>query len=87
MSKRLYTVKLEPRAERQLLKFPRDIQERIASRLLQLESNPRPSGIVKLKGTRARYRLRVGTYRIKYAIQNDLLIINVIEVAHRSESY
>ena len=32
-------------------------------------------------------RLRVGNYRVVYVIQDDLIIIIVVRVAHRREVY
>jgi mRNA interferase RelE/StbE len=84
---RRYTVELEPRAERELLKLPRDVQRRIVNRLLQLEEDPRPRGVVRLKGAKNRYSLRVGAYRVKYAVQDDRQIVVVIGIAHRRDAY
>ncbi|MDD5214605.1 MAG: type II toxin-antitoxin system RelE/ParE family toxin [Methylococcales bacterium] len=31
--------------------------------------------------------MRVGDYRVIYSIENDVLIINVVKIGHRSEIY
>ncbi|MFH1743411.1 MAG: type II toxin-antitoxin system RelE/ParE family toxin [bacterium] len=82
-----YTVELSSRAKRELLKLPRDIRKRVTARLINLEENPRPVGIVKLKGYEGQYRLRVGDYRVQYVIQDTSLIVTIVKVSHRSESY
>ena len=33
------------------------------------------------------YRIRVGDYRVVYAIENDELIITLVRVEHRSKVY
>ncbi|WP_204359752.1 type II toxin-antitoxin system RelE/ParE family toxin [Marinomonas primoryensis] len=51
-----------------------------------LTDNPRAEGCIKLSGL-DNYRVRQGLYRIIYEIRDDVLIINVIKVAHRSSVY
>ncbi|BBD58903.1 plasmid stabilization system [Nostoc sp. HK-01] len=48
---------------------------------------PCPHGVKKLKGKENAYRIRVGDYRIIYDIFDDVLLISVIEVGHRSNIY
>jgi len=52
-----------------------------------LSQNPRPPNSRKLVGYDDLYRLRVGDWRIIYAIQNEELIILVIKIAPRGEVY
>ncbi len=40
-----------------------------------------------LAGTNDLYRLRVGTYRVVYAIEEDKLVVLVVKVGHRREVY
>jgi mRNA interferase RelE/StbE len=44
-------------------------------------------GCVKLSGSDASYRIRVGDYKVIYEIINDLLIVEVIRIAHRHYVY
>ena len=67
-------------------RLPRDVQRRIVARLETLQSDPRPPGSVKLTDSES-YRVRVGDYRIVYAIDDDRLIVLVIEVGHRGDVY
>ena len=68
----------------------RNIPSRDVKRLLQkfdtLVDNPRPEGCVKLSSLEL-YRIRQGIYRIVYEIQDDMLVVQVIKVAHRSKVY
>ena len=45
-----YKITISPAAQRQWRKLSADIQTRIGKALLALEKEPRPSGVVKLKG-------------------------------------
>lgn len=68
----------------------RNIPSRDVKRILQkfdtLVDNPRPEGCVKLSSLEL-YRIRQGIYRIIYEIQDDMLVVQVIKVAHRSKVY
>ncbi len=68
----------------------RNVPSREVKRLLQkfdtLVDNPRPEGCVKLSSLEL-YRIRQGIYRIVYEIQDDMLVVQVIKVAHRSKAY
>lgn len=81
-----YRVDLTSKARRQFSVLPKDVQKRIDLRLLALAGNPRPAGVKKLQG-QDRYRIRVGDYRVIYQIQDEVLLVLVVEIAHRREAY
>jgi len=64
-----------------------DIYIRIISALHALADDPRPHGVKKLKGYRDYWRIRVGDYRIIYAIQDNRLLVIVIRIGHRRDVY
>lgn len=61
-------------------------RQRVVDRIRQLADDPRPPGCRKLSG-RDRYRLRQGSYRIVYAIEDEKLIVYVVKVGHRRDVY
>ena len=63
----------------------RDVQ-RILKRIEALAEEPRGVKCEKLSGQQ-RYRVRQGRYRIIYEIQDDVLIVIVVKVGHRSDVY
>ena len=63
----------------------RDVQ-RILKRIKALADAPRPNGCEKLTD-QERYRIRQGSYRVIYEVKDDVLIIIVVKVVHRSEAY
>ncbi|BAZ36795.1 addiction module antitoxin (plasmid) [Calothrix sp. NIES-4101] len=82
-----YEVKFSKGAKKQLRKLPLDVQERIQTKINSLAIEPRPSGVKKLQGDDNSYRIRVSDYRVVYEIEDDMLLITVIRVAHRSQVY
>jgi hypothetical protein len=52
-----------------------------------LGDNPRPPGCVKLAGADDLWRIRVGQYRVVYAIREAELLVLVARVAHRRDVY
>ncbi|CAH1205838.1 Type II toxin-antitoxin system mRNA interferase toxin, RelE/StbE family [Candidatus Nitrotoga sp. BS] len=51
-----------------------------------LADNPRSEGCIKLSG-QENYRVQQGSYRIAYEIRDEVLVVNVNKVAHRSDAY
>ncbi len=52
-----------------------------------LADGPRPPGSVRLQGPEGFHRVRVGDYRIIYLIEERVLLICVVRVAHRKDVY
>ena len=82
-----YKVVLTPAAEREYRKLPDNIRARIRPALLELEAHPRPKGAKKLGGSKDRWRVRVGDYRIIYKINDDTKTVTVLRISHRREAY
>jgi mRNA interferase RelE/StbE len=82
-----YTVRFSSHAARQLRKLPRDVQERVRPVIDALADDPRPPRARRLAGREDGWRIRVGAYRVLYAIHDDVLTVLVVEVGHRREVY
>ncbi len=61
--------------------------ERIFRRIEALAEEPRPSGCKKLAGSKLLWRIRVGDYRVIYAIYDDTHLVDVVAVRHRKDVY
>lgn len=81
-----YAVEIKKSAEREMNRLPDAIHRRVSQRILALESDPRPRGSQKLEGGEG-YRLRVGDYRMLYAIDDQERRVLIYSVAHRREAY
>ena len=82
-----YTIIIPKAVQKQLDALPDDIYERIAVKVQQLAQNPRPDGVVKLKGSENEYRIRIGDYRVRYEIEDEELRILLLLCKHRKEVY
>ena len=60
---------------------------RIVRAIQVLAGQPRGKGSEKLSGTEGRYRVRVGDYRVVYAIDDDERTVDVVKIGHRREVY
>ncbi len=86
---KLYTIQISDAAGRQLAKLPQKDQQRINAKIVALAKNPRPPGSVRLaqSGALEQYRIRSGDYRIIYEIHENILLVLVVRIAHRSKVY
>ena len=82
-----YRVVVEDGAARAIRRLGRDAQRQVVAKLERLADNPRPPGSKKLEGTEDLYRVRVGDHRIVYRIEEQVLLVLVVRVAHRSDVY
>jgi addiction module toxin, RelE/StbE family len=83
-----YSIIIAESAFKQLVKLPKNDNRRIQKAIDQLSENPRPSGVKKLKGSSENlYRVRVGDYRIIYAVDDTVRIVDVRKIGHRKDIY
>jgi len=82
-----YQVEFTKRANKQFQALPDQIKRRMEPKIDALAQEPRPSGVVKLSGEDNAYRIRVGDYRVVYAIEDDRLLVLVFRVDHRRDVY
>jgi mRNA interferase RelE/StbE len=82
-----YSATIKRSAVKNIARLDADTKERIAAALRGLTDNPRPRGSRKIEGRSDTWRVRVGVMRIVYEINDNILLIDVIRVAHRSEAY
>ena len=85
----MYRIDLKPAALRHLRKLARRITwsdwQRLEQAIDDLSATPRPSGAVKLPGTDF-YRIRVGSYRVIYVVDDKESTVTITKVARRSEA-
>jgi mRNA interferase RelE/StbE len=67
-------------------KIPKKSLQQIMKRIAALAADPLPHGCEKLTG-QERYRIRQGTYRILYTIQDDDLTVWVVKIGQRKDVY
>ncbi len=80
-----YRVTLAPAAARQLRKLDPPMRRRIQATFELLADDPRPPAATRLVGGSGEWRVRTGSYRVVYEIDDDVLLILVLAVGHRRE--
>ena len=82
----MYEIRLHRDAARAFRRLHGPLRDRIRDAIDALAEEPRPRGAVKLAG-RDDYRVRVGDYRIVYAVDDAQRLVLVAKVAHRRDVY
>ena len=86
---KIYEVVFKKSAEKELLRLPTLIQEKMidAVRLLSMNPFTHLLDTKKLKGADSLFRIRIGDYRLVYSVDGRRVRIVVIRVAHRKGVY
>lgn len=80
----MYKIVLKKKARKFIDKLPLPEKKRIIS---AIEKLPDGEDIKRLQGYDDVLRLRVGTYRIIYTVDNGKLIVTVIDAGNRGQIY
>jgi mRNA interferase RelE/StbE len=62
-------------------------RQRLVTRIQGLATDPRPPGCEKLAGHADRYRVRQGSYRVVYSVDDAEHVVTVFKVGHRRDVY
>lgn len=83
-----YELVISRKALKDMSELPRPVIGRVSKAIDGLRTDPRPSGCKKLKGKQeVLWRIRVGQYRVVYSIADEIRIVQVRDVGHRSSIY
>ena len=85
-----WQIKLERRAHKALLKLDRATARRIITTLerkIQDSNDPRSFGSPLVGEWSGFWRYRIGDWRIIAKIEDDIVTIFIIRIAHRREAY
>lgn len=82
-----YTITFARSARKELEALDVTTVNRIFPRIEALALEPRPRGCRKLRGEENLWRIRIGDYRVIYAIYDRGQIVDIITVRHRSKAY
>lgn len=84
----MYLIKFKKKATKELFKLPSQAIKKIVIAIDGLEEDPRPEGSKKLKGSDENmWRIRIGSYRVLYIIEDEIKIVDVRKVRHRKDVY
>ena len=79
-----YQIVIDKRALKFLQKQSPDQRERLLKAIYKL---PELGDIKPMSGHENLYRLRVGTYRVIYTIENNILTVRVLTIGNRGDVY
>ncbi|MBI5237557.1 MAG: type II toxin-antitoxin system RelE/ParE family toxin [Deltaproteobacteria bacterium] len=82
-----YTITFARSARKEIEALDEKIVNRIFPKIEALTKEPRPSGCRKLVGNKYLWRIRIGDYRVVYAIYDDKNSVDIIAVGHRKDAY
>ena len=81
-----YRLLFKKSVAKDLRSIPKKDVRRILERIEMLADNPRPDECEKLTD-QERYRIRQGSYRIIYGVQDDACVVVVVKDGHRRDVY
>ncbi|MDT5268256.1 MAG: mRNA interferase RelE/StbE [Acidobacteriota bacterium] len=87
MTTERYSVVVTREAERDLDRLDRAVLMRVAREIDALATEPRPTGCRKLVNQVSLWRVRIGDWRVLYAIDDAARTVRVVAVRHRSKAY
>jgi mRNA interferase RelE/StbE len=83
----MYRVSISKAVSKQIELLPSVTALKLVRKLMDLASNPRPSGCVKLIGEEKLWRIRQGDFRAVYEIDDESREVKVTKVSNRRETY
>ena len=81
-----YAIAISKSVQKQIDNLPNDVALRVIEKIQNLASEPRPDGIIKLKGSDNEYRIRIGDY-IRYEIDDESQLVQILQCKHRKDVY
>jgi mRNA interferase RelE/StbE len=82
-----YAITFARSARKELEKLPASVVQRVFPKIESLVQEPHPQGCRKIQGEQNLWRIRVGQYRVIYAVHDIEKTVDVIAVRHRSQAY
>ncbi|MBK6979764.1 MAG: type II toxin-antitoxin system RelE/ParE family toxin [Cytophagaceae bacterium] len=89
-----FIIKYHKAVDKELSKLQPSLQLEIIKLVKGLAQNPKPTGYKKLKGYKSQrtpgkecFRIRFRNYRIIYTVDDEIITIEIIKIAHRREVY
>jgi len=80
-------IRIEKRALKALSSLPERTRAKVREAIDSLAETPRPPGVKKLADEHQLYRIRVGSFRVVYQIQDQDLLVLVVKIGHRKDIY
>ena len=82
-----YVITFARSARKELENLDAPIVSRIFPKIEALAKDVRPAGCRKLQSEKYLWRIRIGDYRVIYAVYESERRVDIIAVRHRSKAY
>jgi mRNA interferase RelE/StbE len=82
-----WTVEFTPGSERDLLRLQTPYRLRVARAIARLREEPFPRGREKMKGYVGLWRIKVGDFRVVYAVDESRRTLTITRIRDRKEVY
>ena len=82
-----YNIIISSSAINELSNLPENILRRVERAIDLLELMPKPKGCIKIKSRENLYRIRIGSYRVIYEIDDLNRIVDICYIRHRNKAY
>ncbi len=79
-----WNLKIAPKAEKLLRWLPEKDRKLISHAFDAMMVDPFSGDIVRLHNERSTWRRRVGNYRIFFDVYPNLIVVEIVEIEHRS---
>ncbi len=84
-----YSIRFVRSAQKEFERLPAKLRNKITEALSLLSRHPYSEllNVKRLKGMNHLFWIRVGDHRVVYEVRDDVLIVVVIKIGHRSDVY
>jgi mRNA interferase RelE/StbE len=82
-----YEIQWKASAKKELRKIDKVEIPKILNKIEKLSLEPYPANHKKILGTEHIFRIKIGSYRVIYSVENKQLVIEIIRVRHRKKAY
>jgi mRNA interferase RelE/StbE len=82
-----YSIELRQSAAKELSALPAPARWRVRAAIETLAESPRPRGVVKLRGREDQLRIRVGSYRVVFEVDDRRRVVTIGRIRNRKDAY
>ncbi len=82
-----YAIEWRPSARKEVRRLDPPIRRRVIAAIEALADDPRPPGSVTLADSPGWRRIRIGSYRVIYDVNDRALVVLVLRVGSRGDVY
>ena len=82
-----YRIEFKRSVKKDIQPLPQSVLARLREAIEALSLDPHPPGSQMIRGYQDYFRIRLGTYRVIYQVDDVVRIICIIKIGHRKDVY